>query len=679
VQNNDLFLIAINLTRRCNLACEHCYMDAEARLDGGEGELSTEEVKSLLDEITSRSNETMVVLTGGEPLIRNDIEALVRHGSQLGLSVVIGTNGVLLDEKRVKSLKAAGAMGVGISLDSLDPSHHDHFRGCTGSWEKTLNGMELCRQNNLPFQVHFSVTEKNAHEVQPMIDFTKASGAHVLNIFFLVCTGRGESMSDITPFRYEQVLQQLVEAQEQNQDLIIRARCAPHYKRVAYQHNPESTLTRAEGYEGGGCLAGLHYCRITPEGAVTACPYIPDEDGSIRKESFWQIWDNAPTFKQLRNPTLNGKCGQCEFQKLCGGCRARPLAMGGSLMDADPWCSHTPSSVAMIEPLVVENNSQVTWSPEAEKRLERVPGFLRKMVRKRAEAHVAELGESIITTKHMATLAARRFGDKFPGQRPNMPGMPTVEPTELQSSNSGLAWTLEAKAHLETIPSFLREGVFQVAEDVAHSEGRLEVNMQLLNRLDEECDQSRTLPWHPEAEEQLEAFLSSRPKQASIFIQPSMEAAAEREAKQRGAITVLAEDVAKIIETQLAGVSWKNDALKRVESAPDFVRAGIKKAAEFSARREGLTEIDCDSLTRFRNKAMMRAVKRMKGFGMNELSFDGFAIAKEQVPRLQENSQAEKRFAEIQSYVESKQGEDGSGLGLLDRELLNKMKAELKG
>jgi hypothetical protein len=221
--------------------------------------------------------------------------------------------------------------------------------------------------------------------------------------------------------------------------------------------------------------------------------------------------------------------------------------------------------------------------------------------------------------------------------------------------------------------------VFQVAEDVAHSEGRLEVNIQLLNRLDEACDQSRTLPWHAKAEAQLEAFLATRSKQASIFIQPSMEAAAEREAKQRDAIIVLPEDVAKIVETQLAGVSWEDEALKRVESAPDFIRAGIKKAAEFSARSEGLKQIDTLSLTRFRNKAMMRAVKRMKCFGMNKLSFDGFAIAQERTPRLQENSQAEQRFAEIQEYVESKQGEDGSGLGLLDRELLDKMKAELEG
>ncbi|MES9880494.1 MAG: radical SAM protein [Sedimenticola sp.] len=674
---NDLFLIAVNLTRRCNLACAHCYMDAEARLEGGEGELTTDEVKALLDEIASRSNETMVVLTGGEPMVRRDLEQLVAHGNQLGLSIVVGSNGVLLDEERVVALKAAGVMGMGISLDSLNPESHDSFRGCNGSWEKSLNGMDLCRKHDLPFQVHFSVTEKNAHEVQAMIDFAKASGAHVLNIFFLVCTGRGESMSDITPARYEAVLKQLVEAQEQTQDLIIRARCAPHYKRVAYEHNPDSPLTRAQGYEGGGCLAGIHYCRITPEGAVTSCPYIPDEEGSIRKQGFWEIWDNSPTFEQLRNPILGGKCGQCEYQKLCVGCRARPLAMGGTLMDADPWCGHTPSGRSIIEPLVESSRGEVTWSPEAETRLERVPGFLRKMVRKRAESHVRELGESTVTTEHLATLAAKRFGDKFPGKRPDNTQATVAQP-EAETSSTGLPWTKEAKVYLEEIPSFLREGVFAVAEDIARSEGRFEVNIKLLNRLEEEDSPERKLPWESDAENQLEAHLADREFQVTLFVKPTMEAAAEREAKRRDATMVSLQDVEKVITTSLAGVEWMSDALARVKSAPDFVRAGIKKAAEFSARREGLEKISSKDLTRFRNRAMMKAVRRMKGFGLKELNFDAFKIAKERVPRLQENAQAEKRFSEIQHYVESKQSPDGGGLGLLDRELLEKMKAELK-
>ncbi len=664
----DLYIIAINLTRRCNLACDHCYMDAKTRESSSDSELSTTEIKQLLEQICSRSSETMVVLTGGEPLLRRDLDELVSHGSHLGLSMVVGTNGVLLDEQRAISLKAAGVMGMGISLDSLDPKHHDTFRGRSGSWEKTLNGMEACRKHHLPFQVHFSVTEKNAHEVDTMIDFAKAIGAHVLNIFFLVCTGRGESMSDITPTRYEQVLRQLVEAQKQTTDLIICARCAPHYKRVAYQLDPESPLTRAQGYEGGGCLAGIHYCRITPEGGVTACPYIPIEDGNIRNSPFWEIWDQAPSFQQLRKPELTGQCGKCEFQKLCRGCRARPLAMGGNLMDDDPWCDYTPTGGTVIQPLSEEKNGQISWSAEAEQRLSRVPGFLRKMVRKRAESHVQGLGETTVTPEHMATLASRRFA----GKSPNM-----SRPTATETTPT-LAWTQEASEHLESIPHFLHSGVIQVAEDVARNEGRLEVNIKLLHRLEEESDSSRKLSWEQEADQAIQQLLSNRTPQVRIFVQPTIEAAAEREAKRRNAQLVTVADVQRVIETETAGVEWEPDALARVESAPDFNRAGIKKAAEFNARREGKAIITSEDLTRYRNKAMMRAVRRLRGFGVDALNFDAYAIAKERVPRLQDNDQAEKRFASIREYVESKQAPDGSGLGLLDQALMEKMKQELK-
>ncbi len=671
---NDLFLIAVNLTRRCNLACAHCYMDAETRHSVSDDELTTGEVKDLLGEIASRSNETMVVLTGGEPLLRQDLEQLLAHGVQLGLAMVVGSNGVLLDERRVKSLKQAGAMGIGISLDSLDPLIHDAFRGCPGSWQKTLSGMDLCRKHQFPLQLHFSVTEQNAHEIQSMIDFAKACGAHVLNIFFLVCTGRGESMSDISPARYEQVLRQLVEAQERTRELIIRARCAPHYKRVAYEHDPESPLTRAQGYEGGGCLAGTHYCRITPEGGVTACPYIADQDGSIRDQKFWDIWDYSPSFRQLRNPALGGKCGKCEYQKLCGGCRARPLTMGGSIMDADPWCDYQPIGESIIQPLIEQQSTAISWSPEAQQRLQRVPAFLRKMVRKRAEAHALESGEQLVTSKHMATLAAKRFGDKIPGKRPdNLAG-----PDAPKICSSGPAWTSEAKIYLEQAPAFLRQGIVAVAEDVACAEGRLEVNIKLLNRLEEEDGPETKLSWETDAENLLEALLADREPQVKLFVKPSMQAAAEREAKRRNAVIVCTDDVQNVMSTEMAGVEWHRDALERVESAPDFVRGGIKKAAEFNARREGLECISSEDLTRFRNRAMMKAVRRMKGFGMKKLDFDGFAIARQRVPRLKENEQAAKRFSEIRGYVESKQATDGSGLGLLDAELLARMKSELE-
>lgn len=664
---NDLFLLAVNLTRRCNLACAHCYMDARTRERGGDGELGTGEVKGLLDRVAERGTDTMVVLTGGEPLLRRDLEELVAHGSGLGLAMVVGSNGVLLDDRRVQELKSAGTLGVGISLDSLDPAYHDRFRGCAGSWEKTLAGMDACRRHALPFQIHFSVTDANADEVPAMIDFARAGGAHALNCFFLVCTGRGESMSDIGPLRYEQVLRQLVAAQSETSELIVRARCAPHFKRVVYQRDPESRLTRARGYEGGGCLAGIHYCRVTPEGGVTACPYIPDLEGSIRERPFWTIWDGSPIFEQLRNPRLGGNCGACEFRKLCGGCRARPLAMGGTLMDSDPWCDHRPTGAPVIEPLQEIEQISVSWSPEAERRLSRVPGFLRKMVKKRAEEYVREQGEGTVTPEHMAALASRRFGNNMP-LRPDAPDRP----------ESDLPWTTEARRHLEEMPAFLRDGVRQVAEEVAREEGRLEVNIRLLQRLEEEDEPRRRLPWAPDADRALDEAMGGRPPGAALFVRPTMEAAAEREARRRNAIVVAAGDVRKVLDTRVAGVEWDAEALARVRSAPEFIRGGIKKAAEWGARREGLTRIGSADLTRFRNRAMLRAVRRMKGFGIQELSFDAYAIARERVPRLQGNRQGERRFVAIKEHVERHQNPEGGGLGTLDRELIEKMKAELK-
>ncbi len=414
---DDLYLLAINLTRRCNLRCAHCYLDAATLEHGSEDELGTEEVCRLLDEIGQRSTATMVVLTGGEPLLRRDLETLLEHGSKLGLFMVVGSNGVLLTDKRVQSLKAAGTMGIGISLDSLDPEQHNQFRGSPKAWQKTLAGMEACRRHGLAFQIHFSVTEANAHEVPAMIDFARASGAWVLNFFFLVCTGRGESMTDITPARYEKVLNQILQAQEQSQDLIIRARCAPHFQRVAHQRNPDSLLTRAEGYDGSSCIAGTHYCRITPEGGVTACPYIDEAVGNLREESFSHIWDHSPALQQLRAPQLQGKCGQCEYRALCGGCRARALAIEGDLMSADPWCSYLPEGGTVIQPWRDQQN-EVQWSPAAEQRLSRVPAFLRKMVKKRAESYVREQHERVVTPEHLDILVRRRFGSAGPPGRP---------------------------------------------------------------------------------------------------------------------------------------------------------------------------------------------------------------------------------------------------------------------
>lgn len=668
--SSDLFLVAINLTQRCNLACAHCYMDAAKLRDGAADELATDEVRGLLDAIAGRSPQTMIVLTGGEPLLRPDLEELITHGSAIGLSMVVGTNGLALTDRRVQSIRAAGAMGVGISVDSLDAGRHDAFRGLPGAWLRTMDGIEACRRHALPFQLHFSVTEANADEVPAMIDFARAAGARVLNAFFLVCTGRGESISNISPTTYERVLGQLVQAQETGSEMLVRARCAPHFKRIAYQRDPASTLTRVAGYEGGGCLAGRNYCRITPTGGVTACPYIPDEEGNVRATPFWDIWERSPTFEQLRHPRLAGRCGECEFRKLCGGCRARPLALGGTLMDTDPWCVHMPGGTAVIEPLA-ESAAAVAWTAGAQLRLARVPAFLRKMVRRRAEDHVRALGLDRVTEEHLATLAARRFGDNGPSRAA---GAPTPGAAAGPSPADALPWTEEARSRLAAMPDFLQAGVRAVAEDVARAEGRLEVNVKLLDRLESPADNGRGLPWDEEPSRRLQAFLADKSPPARMFVGPALEEASERFARRRHSTRVESADAEAAIAQLTGGVEWDEDALARVRSAPEFNRAGIKKAAEFNARREGLKKITSADLTRFRNRAMMRAVQRMKAFGMTELSFDAYAIARARVPRLRGSAEADKRFATIREFVAARPNPGD----LLGRELLDAMKAELR-
>lgn len=410
----DLSLLAVNLTRRCNLACAHCYLDANTLCAGDVDELGTTEVQTLLDDVATLGHGTMIVLTGGEPLLRKDLETLIRHGTGLGLPMVIGTNAMMLSERRVQSLKQAGVLGLGISLDSLDPERHDRFRGYTGAWAKTMAGIERCRRHQVDFQLHFSVTDENAHEMPAMIQFAQSCGARALNVFFLVCVGRAQSLVKLAPERYENLLVELIQAQADYPELIVRPRCAPHYKRVAHQLQPRAAINRISGRDGDGCIAGIHYARVNHRGGVTACPYIEQEVGNIRATDFSALWAGAADFVQLRSPTLGGKCGACEYRMLCGGCRARPLARGDGLMDADDLCVYQPQGQPVVNPLTSYVNAAPHWSPDAEQRLARVPDFLRLMVKKRTEAYVNELGEDQVTCQHLSDLAAARFGSAGP-------------------------------------------------------------------------------------------------------------------------------------------------------------------------------------------------------------------------------------------------------------------------
>ncbi len=410
----ELSLLAINLTRRCNLECAQCYLDAGILHRGDDDELTAAEITALLDDIAALGHGTLIVLTGGEPLLRRDLEAIVRHGVSVGLPIVIGTNAMMLTERRLQSLVEAGVLGFGISVDSLDPARHDRFRGRPGAWSRTLAGIERCRRQGLDFQLHFAVTDDNADELPAMMEFAQNCGARALNVFFTVCIGRAHSLAAITVDRYERLLTDLVQAQTDHPDLVVRPRCAPHFKRIAHQLRPGARINRISGRESDGCIAGIHYARVNHRGGVTACPYIEHEVGNIRESAFSELWANASDFLRLREPHLQGKCGACEYRLICGGCRARPQASGAGLMGADDICGYQPRGRELVEPAPGLAQHAPGWSEDAQLRLSRVPVFLRTMVKKRAEAYVTQLGENRVTCKHLSDLTAARFGADGP-------------------------------------------------------------------------------------------------------------------------------------------------------------------------------------------------------------------------------------------------------------------------
>ncbi len=398
-------LVSWNTTGRCNLRCSHCYLKAG---EAGPGELSLEEGRQLIDQLVAAGTK-MLILTGGEPLMRRDTVPLAAHASSRGLLVVLGTNGMLLNPRLVEELKEAGVAGVGISLDSLDLAKHDAFRGVSGAWEGAVRGLRLCVAQGLPVLLQMTVLPWNYGEVEEVLEFSHREGATAFNLYFLVCTGRGERLSDITPEQYEQALGSLVEAQRRYPRMMVRARCAPQITRIASQGT--SALVG-----NAGCLAARQYCRITPTGQVTPCPYLPLVAGSVRRQAFGDIWQAAPLLERLRYGTPGGRCGSCDFLKLCGGCRARAFALTGDILGEEPWCSYHPAGR-----LAAQEEVHAHWTAEAQERLQRIPGFLRPRVKVAVERYAESHGEEAITLATMAA-AFEALGRGLPFHRPQARG-----------------------------------------------------------------------------------------------------------------------------------------------------------------------------------------------------------------------------------------------------------------
>ncbi len=404
------YLVAINLTQRCNLNCAHCYMDAEQRREAGTDELTLAEITELLTTIGDQAPRTIAVLTGGEPLLRRDLDQIVAAGVAAGLEVVLGTNGIALTQQHIRHFRELGLAGVGISLDAANAADHDQFRGSAGSFDRSCQAVRRCAENGLHAQVHFTVTRQNQNTLDAAVELARDLGAGIINFFFLVCVGRGQSLLDLTPTQYEQALQHIARLQREQKGIMVQARCAPHFKRVLYEQDPASLYTRATGYDGGGCPAATHYCRVTPSGDVTPCPYMENSAGNVRDEDFWTIWQTSALMNALRQPQLQGKCAACQYTKICGGCRARALAVNGDLLGADPSCSYLPGGETVIPVVCPADQAPdaITWSDEARDRLKNIPIFLRRRVKQRLEEHAATAGATVISAELMQEYREQR-------------------------------------------------------------------------------------------------------------------------------------------------------------------------------------------------------------------------------------------------------------------------------
>jgi len=328
-----LRMIAWELTRACNLACRHCR--AAAINTPPPGELTTDECLKLVDDIASFS-KPVIILTGGEPLLRPDLYEIARHVTDSGLRAVCAPNGTLLDDQAAERLVDAGIQRISISIDGRDAVSHDELRAVPGAFEGALRGIEAARRAGLPFQLNTTVTTNNAHELPEIFDLAIRLGAVAHHIFLLVPTGRAADMSgqELDAARYEEVLTWLADRYVDS-PIEIRATCAPHFYRILRQRG---IPTRSRG-----CLGGQAFCFISHRGDVQPCGYFDLQCGNVREKSIADIWNQAPLFLQLRDhKAYSGKCGLCEYVRVCGGCRARAYEGTGDPVAQEPLCAYVP-------------------------------------------------------------------------------------------------------------------------------------------------------------------------------------------------------------------------------------------------------------------------------------------------------------------------------------------------
>lgn len=339
-------IIAWEITRSCNLSCAHCRASAE--FGHYKGELSLDQIKATIDDIVTISNP-IIILTGGEPLMRPDIWEIVDYCHEKGAMPVIGTNATMITDEIAAKMAEHGIPRISVSIDFPTADGHDSFRGEPGCFDKSIEGIKIAKRHGVGVQINTTVTKLNAHLVPEIHDLAENLGVDAFHIFMLVPTGRGSELleQELPPEEYERVLTWAYHRQKTS-PLHFKPTDSPHYYRIIRQ------LAKAEGKkvtreEYGldamtrGCLGGITFSFISHTGDVQPCGYFDMQLGNVKEQPFSTIWTESKVFNELRDYSLlKGKCGACEYKAVCGGCRARALEVTGDYLASEPYCAYEP-------------------------------------------------------------------------------------------------------------------------------------------------------------------------------------------------------------------------------------------------------------------------------------------------------------------------------------------------
>ncbi|MDH5203919.1 MAG: radical SAM protein [Nitrospirota bacterium] len=341
--------IAWEMTRRCNLRCIHCRSSSELEVKD-HPDFSTKEAFRIIDDIAGYV-KPVVVLSGGEPLLRKDIFDIAQYGRDKGFRMCLATNGTLVTDDICNEIKTSGIKIVSLSLDGSTEDVHDDFRSQKGAFDGSIRAARFFKKHGIEFIINSSFTKRNQEEIPKVYKLAKELGASAWYMFMIVPTGRGEEIMNelISKEDYEEILEWHYQMEKDEKDILVRPTCAPHYYRIVLQMSKENGVKferRTLKFSTGGakgCIAGQLICLIDVDGNVLPCSYFPKPAGNIKEKSLREIWENSELFKDLRDfKSYKGKCGSCEYITVCGGCRARAYSVYGDYLEEEPFCGYMP-------------------------------------------------------------------------------------------------------------------------------------------------------------------------------------------------------------------------------------------------------------------------------------------------------------------------------------------------